>query len=91
MFFVLQTKLNGVFVLEKILKGIFSTWENIEHYSLYLRKYSRVFFVLEKKFNGVFLYLKKLSRVKNVLQIFVEGIKLYWNNSDDGKNTVGKP
>ena len=63
----------------------------IQRYSLYLRKYSTVFFVLEKKFNGDILYLKKISMVKNVLQIFVEGIKLYWIYSDDGKNTVGKP
>ena len=44
-----------------------------------------------KKYSKVFLYLKKNSTVKNVLQIFVEGIKLYWTYSDDGKNTVGKP
>ena len=78
-------------VLEKILNGIYCTWENIERYFLYLRKYWMVFFVSEKKFNSVFLYLKKISRVKNVLQISVEGIKLYWTYSDDGKNTVGKP
>ena len=47
-------------------------------------------FVLENKFNGIFLYFKKISTVKNVLKIFVEGIKLYWTYSDDGKNTVGK-
>ena len=78
-------------VLEKILNGIYCTWKNIERYFLYLRKYWMVFFVSEKKFNGVFLYLKKILTVKNVLQIFVEGIKLYWTYSDDGKNTVGKP
>ena len=47
---------------------------------LYLRKYWTVFIVFEKKINS-----------KHVLQIFVEGIKLYWTYSDDGKNTIGKP
>ena len=98
--FVFSIFFNGKFCISTF-NGAFLYLRNIGWFLLYLRKYWTVFFVLEKIFTGVFCTWKKIQRcffvfekistVKNILQIFVEGIKLYWTYSDEGKNTVGKP